>query len=143
VNRCAQCLHHRGQHCDGGPFVAAGIGRRRGVRDGRLRRGVARAEPQHDIGDGRNVIGFRGLFRRGRTAGDLDHRIDAMLEFIQHRRGILGIGYGLGPCDRLRHFAKRRPQARHRGPFVADQRFDPAECCQDKRCIGADVGRLA
>jgi hypothetical protein len=66
-----------------------------------------------------------------------------VLEFIQHRRGILGIGHGLGPGDGLRHFAKRRPQARQRGPFVADYRLDPAERRQDKRCIGADVRRLA
>ena len=64
-NGCAQRLHHRGQHRDGRALcrrrLSAGW---RGVRDGGLRRGVGRAEPQHDIGDGRHLIGFRGLFRQ-------------------------------------------------------------------------------
>ena len=139
LNGCAQRLHHRGQHRDGRALCRhryRPVARRPRQRaQARCRSGRAAARRRRRSAPDRVP---RPVPSR-RAAGDLDHRIDAVLEFIQHRGGVLGIGHGLGPGDGLRHFAKRRPQARHRRPFVADHGLDPAERRQNKRCVGADV----
>ena len=94
----------------------------RGVRDaGGGARSSRRAEPQHDAGDGRHLIGFgagsASLLPRRRThrhraaAGDLDHRVDAMLEFIQHRGG--------GSPNRPRPWRGRWPAPSRRAPPAA------------------------
>ena len=60
-----------------------------GVRDGGLRRGVDRAEPQHDAGDGRHLIGFRSAcFRRTarRRRSRSSHRRGARIHRASRRR---------------------------------------------------------
>ena len=75
----------------------------------------------------------------GHAAGDLDHRIDAVLEFIEHRGGGLRIGHRLGVGDGLRHIAERRPQPAEHGALVADRRLDPAERRDNQRRVRADA----
>ena len=106
LDRRAQRLDHRGQHRDGRALVARRLGPAARLRIGGAgaeRSCASRAEPQHDAGDGRDLIGFGRRLRDWCLAG---------------RRGL---GHARRRRSRSSHRrgARTRPASRRRSPESA------------------------